>query len=270
MPVAVLVCEGGPQSPDVRTLSKILAGLCEVRPFGSKYGMGDRIKGMRQHLGPVVFGILDGDFQDLDQPAAGRPRDWIVEGQVFGWRWERKEIENYLLDPDVVSHALGMAAPPHATYEQLLDSARRRIAIYEAARTCLGLLQKQYRPLATSFGRPRGADNHKFPDALDEPSCRTELERTLREHESSLASGSQRFESLLGECSPNGSRFAGFLSYFAGKDLMWAIDQPLRQLGFNGCGVLRERILLGIEATLDSAETWLPEWRALREAVTNA
>src|SRR5580658_5908227 len=96
VPIAVLVCEGGPQSPDVRTLSKILAGLCEVRPFGSKYGMGDRIKGMRQNLGPVVFGILDGDFQELDQPVAERPRDWIVEEQVFGWRWGRKEIENYL------------------------------------------------------------------------------------------------------------------------------------------------------------------------------
>jgi hypothetical protein len=232
--------------------------------------MGDRIKGMRQHLGPAVFGVLDGDFQDFDQPLAGCPRDWTVEGQMFGWRWERKEIENYLLDPDVVSHALGTAAPPDATYGQVLDAARRQVATYEAARTCLGLLQKRYRPLATSFGRPRGADNHKFPDAMDESFCRTELERTLREHGSSLVLDTQRFDSLLAECGPEGPRFAGFLSYFAGKDLMWAIDEPLRHLGFNGCGAFRERILLGIEATLDSVDTWMPEWRSLRDAVTNA
>ena len=33
MPVSLLLCEGGPGSPDVRVLSKVLAGLCEVRPF---------------------------------------------------------------------------------------------------------------------------------------------------------------------------------------------------------------------------------------------
>jgi hypothetical protein len=231
--------------------------------------MGDRIKGMRQNLGPVVFGILDGDFQELDQPVAERPRDWIVEEQVFGWRWGRKEIENYLLDPVVVRHALGRDAPPEATYGQVLDLARRRIAAYEAARTCLGLLQKQYRPLATSFGRPRGANNHRFPDALDESFCRTELERTLREHGSHLALGAQRFDSLLAECGADGSRFAGFLSCFAGKDLMWAIDEPLRQLGFNGCGAFRERILLGIEANLDPVDAWVPEWSSLRDLVTH-
>jgi hypothetical protein len=48
---------------------------------------------------------------------------------------------------------------------------------------------------------------------------------------------------------------------------MWAIDEPLRQLGFLGCGDFRERILLGVEQTKEPVETWIPEWGALREAV---
>lgn len=269
MSVNVVVCEGGPQSPDVRVLSKLLAGLCEVRPFGSRFGMGDRIKGMRQHSGPVVFGVLDGDFRDLN-PVARRPRSWLVEGQLFGWRWERKEIENYLLDADVMSRSLGASAPPVATWLEILRAAGERIAAYEAARTCLGLLQRHYRrPLETSFGRPRGSDNHRFPEALDEASCRTELLRTVGEYQSGLAFDEQCFDQLLMECSPGGPRLGEFLTYFAGKDLLWAIDEPLQELGIPSCGVLRERILLGIEQALDPVETWVPEWGVLRNAVVS-
>jgi len=231
--------------------------------------MGDRNKGMPQHLGPVVFGVLDGDFRELAEPVT-RPTDWMIEGQFFGWRWERKEIENYILDPVVVGRALGATAPPAATYPPMLEAAREQIAAYEAARTCLGLMQKAYRPLPTSFGRPRGSDNHRFPDTLDEPSCRSELERTMAEYESGLTAGRHHFDWLLGECGPGGSRFAEFLTYFAGKDLLWAIDAPLQQFGYAGCGAFRERVLLGIEATFDAVQTWLPEWGALRDAVLNA
>jgi len=208
-------------------------------------------------MGPVVFGVLDGDFRDLD-PIARRPRPWLIEGQLFGWRWERKEIENYILDPQVVSSALGASAPPAAIYMGILRAAAERVAVYQAARTCLGLLQRQYRPLVTSFGRPRGSDNHRFPDALDEGSCRGELLRTTKEYQSSLVRDEQSFDALMAECGPGGLRLAGFLTYFAGKDLMWAINEPLQQLGLGGCGMLRERILLGMEQTLDSVETWIP------------
>ena len=238
-----------------------------MRPFGSKYGMGDRIKGMRQYLGSVVFGVLDGDFGPLADPIATQPRTWQVEEQLFGWRWKRKEIENYILDPNVVSSALGLAAPPAAAYEEILKAAGDRITAYQAARTYLGLVQRRYRPLPTSFGRPRGSDNHRFPDALDEASCRTEFLRTINDHQSSLECDEQRFDELLAECRSGGPRLAAFLCYFAGKDLMWAIDEPLRQLGFLGCGDFRERILLGVEQTKEPVETWIPEWGALREAV---
>ena len=65
MPVNLLLCEGGANSPDVRVLRKLLSGYCgEIRPAGSRYGMGDRIQAYREALGQrQVAGILDGDFR---------------------------------------------------------------------------------------------------------------------------------------------------------------------------------------------------------------
>ncbi len=56
---------------------KLLAGLCEVRPMGGKYGMGERIKARREVIGEkAVFGLLDGDFVgDWEQPQ-DRPHNW--------------------------------------------------------------------------------------------------------------------------------------------------------------------------------------------------
>lgn len=61
MPVAQLLCEGGNNSPDVRLLSKLLSGICEIKPLGGKYGMGAKIIARREAFGQnSVYGILDG------------------------------------------------------------------------------------------------------------------------------------------------------------------------------------------------------------------
>ena len=63
MPVNLLLCEGGSSSPDVRVLGKLLAGSCQTKPMGGKYGMGARIIARREMLQSVVVaGMLDGDF----------------------------------------------------------------------------------------------------------------------------------------------------------------------------------------------------------------
>ena len=111
MPVNLLLCEGGLNSPDVRLLSKLLAGRCEVRAMGGKQGMGERIKARRESTGrKVVFGMLDGDFVEHWAMPLNRPRPWTIkdskEDVLIGWRWERKEVENYLVDPVIVHRAL--------------------------------------------------------------------------------------------------------------------------------------------------------------------
>lgn len=114
MPVSVLLCEGGPNSPDLRVLSKLLIGLCQIRDSGGKYGMGDRIITWREARAKgnsldICCGILDGDFISDWEIPKNEPRRWeSIDKKIhFGWRWERKEIENYLIDPVVVEKSLG-------------------------------------------------------------------------------------------------------------------------------------------------------------------
>ncbi|MBW1700471.1 MAG: hypothetical protein JRK26_27275 [Deltaproteobacteria bacterium] len=71
---------------------------------------------------------------------------------------------------------------------------------------------------------------------------------------------------MLPEFQPDGGRFQHFLSAFAGKDLLWAMNEPLRDMGFIGAGAFREKILIGISRTDTNVWEWLPEWRALRKA----
>ena len=76
--------------------------------------MGSRIIARREVIGQdSVLGILDGDFIDKWTLPVDRPVDWKSEDDIvfFGWRWERKEIENYLIDPAVVEFSLGQTLP---------------------------------------------------------------------------------------------------------------------------------------------------------------
>ena len=79
MPVSLLLCEGGANSPDVRVLKKLVAGRCRVLPLGSKYGMGERIKARREAIGQTtVSGLLDGDFVAEWTAPDNIPRNWVA------------------------------------------------------------------------------------------------------------------------------------------------------------------------------------------------
>lgn len=278
MPVSVVCCEGNLKSPDVRVLSKVLAGLCEVRPFGSKHGMGDRILARREvtekdndKKNPTVYGLLDGDYAAWQEPEK-RPRSWNVnDGNVAvhtGWRWERKEIENYLIDPAVVERALG-GLPQH--YIEALETAASQIAAYQAARITLTLNRPRSAPLQNSFGKARGGGRHPMPEDLGRDRCLHEAKQLVHEWNSQrqirMDALDAAFIAAETECSPDGVRRKHFMTSFAGKDLLWAMEDYLNSSGFGGPAVFLERILTRLG---DSTEVWewLPEWQALRQLVT--
>ncbi|MBR8835014.1 MAG: hypothetical protein DSM106950_13515 [Stigonema ocellatum SAG 48.90 = DSM 106950] len=61
------------------------------------------------------------------------------------------------------------------------------------------------------------------------------------------------FDRLLSTCCPDGSRFQqqNYITFFAGKDLLYGMREQLSNFGFESGLVFRQQILKGIE---DSAE----------------
>ncbi|MBF0460171.1 MAG: hypothetical protein HQL87_02130 [Magnetococcales bacterium] len=275
MSVNLLLCEGGSGSPDVRLLGKLLGGVCMVKPMGGKYGMGNRVKAHRDVLGSnAVSGLLDGDFLPDWQEPQGISPVWTADGgkTSLGWRWERKEIENYLLDPIVVARALGEQSPDPVCYRRALESARDTIAVYQAARIALSASRLRFEELPSSFGPARGKDAHCFPEQLDEVSCRCGIAEIVANHHQMASIPEEdvlnAFQIHLLECRPGGNRYKNYLFGFSGKDLFFALEGWFKESGFAHPNFFREKVLKGIENTTDDIADWLPEWKALQQLVS--
>ena len=79
-----------------------------------------------------------------------------------------------------------------------------------------------------------------------------------------------RFDAYLCDFEKGAVRLLNFLHAFAGKDLLWAMNESLGQMGFTGAWVFREKVLKGIARTNEDIADWLPEWKALRDEVDRA
>lgn len=145
--------------PDVRVISAIVPPGCVVRPIGSKQGLALRILGGKDvRPGSAIAGLRDRDFDDDDSLSTGNPRNWFIINAAkqisLGWYWERKEIENYLIDPKVVKRSLGDNAPPASDYRLALQQSADKIAVYTAARITLSLyLSSRPSPPDNTWGK---------------------------------------------------------------------------------------------------------------------
>jgi len=277
MPVKLLYCEGGPRSADLRVLTALLAGVCVIKPGGSKYGFGQGIRFARMtspaRLGGMIAGLRDRDFDADDSPPVHAPRRWLVDNDTLwlGWYWERTEIENYLVDPEVVGRALGVRMPAAQSYEAALRESAESIAAYTAARTALSVSRVRFSPLRNAWGKERGTSGHLFPDQRTEADCRAAICEILANYRDVQSVPTEnvldRFEALLLACQPGGGRFMHFLTFFSGKDLLLGMQDGFVHLGLGTPGQFRERILKGIEQAQDDVWNWLPEWKQLRNIV---
>jgi hypothetical protein len=272
MPVNVLLCEGVYQSPDRIILSRLLKGHCQIMPIGSKRNMLNQIEVRRRESRSKIYGLQDRDFvKDWTIPN-NQPKTWKHRGthQLLGWYWERKEVENYLVDPEVVSNALGNKMPKN--YLTLLEQASDKIWRYQAARTALSNCYKHFQALEISFGKKRGKENYPFPEYFTDAAIRLGLKETVDSHraKNKLVEKNEvleTYQTLLPEFDRGGIRRQYFLHTFSGKDLLWAMDDALKSLG--GAINFRERVLVGIEESSEDIGTWLPEWQALRQIIQN-
>lgn len=280
MPVNILYCEGGKNSPDVRVLLNILSGVCTVRPAGSKYGLDRQILFIKQEKllpSSVVAALKDRDFDNDQSLPVNSPRHWSARDNnqniQIGWSWERKEIENYLIDPEVVSKALGRKAPPIDDYRAVLEESAKIIADYTAARIALSLSRQRLLPLENCWGNRGINKHHLFPDVLLEESCRQGIKNIVSHYEQFQLIQEHNvlnyFDQLLATCREEGFRSQNFLTFFSGKDLLFGMRDALITFSLGEPSAFLERVVKGIENSTRDVWDWIPEWNQLRQVVQN-
>lgn len=274
MPVNVLYCEGNSGSVDIQVIRQLLPKDCLVRPIGGRRSFLPSIVGDRA-INPNLAGLLDGDFDCNDFTVSNSPRQRFERNNVqIGWAWERKEIENYLLDPEVVRRALGGKAPPMDEYQSVLKEAAEAISTYTAARTALSCYG-----FKNFWGEQVANTSYSFPRRLGKDACEQNIRTIVQQYgENRIVKPEnvlEKFRGLLPSFRPDGFRFKNFLVFFAGKDLLYSMKDKLREFGFessnpqeSSTNVFLERIIKGVERA-EQVWAWLPEWQMLRELIIN-
>ena len=279
MSVKILYCEGVSNGIDAEILSKLLENICLVKPVGTKRILPQRTLGARDvKPDSSAAAIKDRDFDDEDLTITNCPRNWQVTENFkkvqIGWYWERKEIENYLLDPIVVNRALGDDAPPSDDYENALKTSATKIADYTAARIALSRFRVRFLPLDNSWGEER-EKGYRFPkdSGLRVENCRSKINSMVGDYQRNLGipatSVLEIFDRILTDCR-EGERFQNFLTFFSGKDLLWGMQRDLRAFGFRSAIAFREKVKQSIEESNENIWEWLPEWQRLRELVSSS
>ena len=97
MSVTVLYCEGNTKSIDIRVIRQLLP-QCDIRPIGGKTSNFLRSIISDRRRNPNLACLVDRDFDCQDCTKCDRPIQYIYEQEWVGWTWERKEIENYLIE----------------------------------------------------------------------------------------------------------------------------------------------------------------------------
>lgn len=279
----IILCEGTEQSFDCILLNKLFCSIKTMRvvAVGSRFGMKLRIDTVRKVCDNKVYGILDRDFPEEWKHCGDSPLEWVVtenEKQVlYGWFWQRKELENYLLDPAVIKKTSLGKTFPFDDYQQALERARDRIGFYQAARIALSVLGRsgQYY-VPSSFGPRRGSkENYRFPEdqQLTENECEKFLdgvhEEYLSRHSNRFATLQNAFQKYSLQCSEGGCRYEDFFYAFSGKDLAWSMNDWFAQNGFQGTREFLKRMLREILMADNALAFWLPEWTHLHEILSH-
>lgn len=267
MPITQLYCEGTSGGIDARVISEIAPRGCLVKPIGSKNRSAQKVI-VDRSISPSLGILVDRDFDCAESTVVEKPVS-IFEGTIpVGWSWERKEIENYLLDPAIVEKTwISKGIFTLEDYKQALVLAAEDIRFYTAARTALSCFSYKDR-----WGSGVSAfKSYSFPSDRSQQACQTKIEATVNGDKSARIvtpeNVIQKFEVLLSEFSASGYRQSHPLIYHSGKDLLLAMKpsldiwMPNRQTSIQN---FTERIIKQIERE-ENIWNWLPEWSALRK-----
>jgi hypothetical protein len=269
VPLAKLFVEG---NLEAEVLNPILQGNPVLQRGGSKYALRPRALADRRENRVSAGYLRDRDF-DFDPPAdLTKPAvDSEEAGIPFGWRWCRHELENYFLEPEIVSVAMGW---PKREIEEALAGAALKIRSYEAARWTIGVVRRSLPPNYELHTRPERLGELALPSALDAASVAAWASNVIGTHrgrilvasdqgtvQSSLAAFTDRFNEALVTDS------AQSLVWFSGKDLLAGLAEWLATKAVSSPGVLRASVRDWIIANPNRALELLPEWNGLLRVI---
>jgi hypothetical protein len=276
MPIAKLFLEG---SFDLQVLNPILQNAPALQQStlalsvgGSKYALKQRARIEREENKNVAGYLRDRDFDfdppdDLSKPTV----DSEHSGFPLGWRWCRHEIENYLIDPAVVSEAMEW---PIVDIEEAILQAARKIRSYEAARWTVGIVRRALPPHYELKTRPDRLNDFDLPSALDSAAVSAWASNSIENHRKLIVAATdppvvqKSFDAFV-------ARFddafvadvANVLLWFSGKDILAGMaDWLISKTGVNPGAFrasLRDWIIANPVRTLEL----LPEWNNLTEVL---
>ena len=263
MPVGTLFIEG---KLDQELLYSVLLGDPVLKIGGSKSNLKTRAKA--ECANHVAAGYLrDRDF-DYDPPS-----DFSIptldNADPVGWRWCRHEIENYLIEPSLVSEATNCAI---SDIEQAIFQAAKKIRSYEAARWTVGFVRRALPPAYKLETRPDNLSDIALPSRSYIEAVSKWAFEAIDAHRNKIAAATETehvkeiFEGFLSRFDDNFVEdITKVLLWFAGKDILAGMEEWLRKRDFNTPGLFRTSMRDWIKAHPERTIELLPEWAKLTE-----
>ena len=149
-------------------------------------------------------------------------------GKSLGWRVNRHEIENYLIDPRVVSSTFGIEV---VAWETVLSEAATKICHYQIARWTIGFVRSNLPPNYLLNTKPDDVDDLRLPADLSEAVslqwCKDAIKGFRNQIDPHLAGAAIEAEITRRRGSFNVASLQSIehvLAWCSGKDLFAAVD----------------------------------------------
>lgn len=177
MPVSSLYVEGKADERILIATLSLLPNNPNIQRKGFKDDLPHLVRRDRQTPpGLAVVYLRDRDFDTEPVfPTPSQPEPILSDGIVHGYRWQRHEIESYLLTPSLVEEAFGV---PVAQTHQSLSEAAAIIRNYQAARWTIGQARARCRAVGSLGTRFPKAKEFQLPADLSEDSVREWIEES--------------------------------------------------------------------------------------------
>jgi hypothetical protein len=167
MPVSKLYVEGEADQRILKATLSLLPNNTTIERKGSKGDLPHLVRRERKESpGLQLVYLRDRDFDNEPiYPTPAQPEPILSGGTIHGYRWQRHEIESYLLTPELVQEAIGIDV---SLTEAALIGAASELRDYQAARWTIGQTREICRARGLLGTRYPGTREFQLPADLSQ------------------------------------------------------------------------------------------------------